>query len=97
MAQEAATRGYRTGGIISPGMPGFPVTEQKHLFELVPAREIGVSLTRGGVMVPRKSSSMLIGMGPQLKHETTAALCNRCRLQKTCQYRAPAEGRAGSK
>ena len=90
MAGEASSRGYQASSPISPGMPGLPITEQWPLFEMVPAGEIGVSLTSAGVMVPRKSASMVIGIGPQMKTWTRAEVCARCHLRKTCPYRIQA-------
>jgi len=84
---EASSRGYQASSPISPGMPGLPITEQWQLFKMVPAKEIGVSLTSLGVMVPRKSASMVIGIGPQMKTWTRAEVCTNCRLRKTCPYR----------
>ena len=48
IAGEASSRGYQASSPINPGMPGLPITEQWQLFEMVPAREIGVSLTPRG-------------------------------------------------
>ena len=87
---EAQSRGYQTSSPISPGMPGLPITEQWQLFKMVSAKEIGVSLTSSGLMVPRKSASMVIGLGTQMKTWTRAEVCTRCRLRKTCPYRIAA-------
>jgi len=84
---EASLRGYQTGSPLSPGMPGFPISEQWRLFELVPAEEIGVNLTPSGMMVPRKSVSMVIGIGLQMTTWTQAEVCARCNLKETCPYR----------
>jgi len=87
MAHEASSRGYQASSPLNPGMAGFPISEQWRLFQLVPAQEIGVSLTSSGVMVPRKSASMVIGIGPQMTTWTQAEVCARCNLKKTCPYR----------
>jgi hypothetical protein len=87
---EASSRGYQVSSPINPGMPGLSLTEQWQLFDLVPAGEIGVSLTSSGVMVPRKSTSMVIGMGPQMATWTRAEVCARCYLRKTCPYKIQA-------
>jgi hypothetical protein len=84
---EASYRGYQASSPISPGMPGLPITEQWQLLKMVPAKEIGVSLTSAGVMVPRKSASMVIGLGTKMKTWTRAEVCARCHLRKTCPYR----------
>jgi hypothetical protein len=87
---EASSRGYQVSSPISPGMPGLPITEQWQLFKMVPAWEIGVSLTSSGVMVPRKSASMVMGVGPQMKTWTRAEVCAHCSLRRTCPYSIPA-------
>jgi hypothetical protein len=90
MVGEASSRGYQTSSPVSPGMPGLPITEQWQLFKMVPTKEIGVSLTPAGVMFPRKSASMVIGIGPRMKTWTRTEVCARCSLRKTCPYRIPA-------
>ena len=45
MTTEASSRGYQASSPISPGMASLPITEQRQLLKIVPAREIGVSLT----------------------------------------------------
>jgi len=44
MMHEASSRGYQSSNPLNPGMPGFPISEQWQMLELVPAEEIGVSL-----------------------------------------------------
>jgi hypothetical protein len=90
IASEASSRGYEASSPVNPGMPGLPITEQWQLLRMVPAREIGVSLTSSGIMVPRKSVSMIIGIGPQMAKWTRAGVCARCHLKKTCPYRISA-------
>jgi hypothetical protein len=90
IASEALSRGHQASSPVSPGWPGLPLTEQWNLFELVNTQEIGVSLTASGIMVPRKSVSMVIGIGPQMAAWTQADVCARCSLRKTCPYRIQA-------
>jgi len=87
IAGEASSRGYQASSPVNPGMPGLPITEQWNLLELAGAEKIGVSLTSSGVMVPRKSTSMVISMGPQMRTWTQAEVCARCNLRETCPYR----------
>jgi len=90
IAKEASSRGYEASSPVNPGMPGLPITKQWQLLKLVPAREIGVSLISAGIMVPRKSVSMVMGIGPQMVRWTRAEVCTRCHLKETCPYRIPA-------
>ncbi len=88
IASEVSSRYYETSSPVHPGMPGFPLTEQRNLLGLVNADEIGVRLTASGVLVPRKSTSMVIGIGPRMTKWTQAEVCARCSLKKTCHYKA---------
>jgi hypothetical protein len=87
IASEVSSRGYQISSPVNPGMPGFPLSEQWNLLGLVNAGEIGVRLTASGVLVPRKSTSMVIGIGPQMTKWTRAEVCARCSLRETCHYR----------
>lgn len=87
IATEVSSRGYEISSPVNPGMPGFPLTEQSTLLGLVNAGEIGVSLTASGVLVPRKSTCMVIGTGPQMTRWTQAEVCARCSLKESCPYK----------
>jgi hypothetical protein len=87
LANEVSPQGYEISSPVNPGMPGFPLTEQWNLLGLVNADEIGVSLTSSGIMVPRKSLSMVIGIGPKMTRWTQAEVCTRCSLRETCHYK----------
>jgi hypothetical protein len=68
ITQEACNQIYHAvtkvdgdvGATFSPGMTGFPLTEQKKLLILAKADRIGVSLSSSGIMIPRKSTSRVI-------------------------------------
>jgi len=90
IAGEASSRDLQAGSPLSPGSPGFPITEQWQMLNLVPAEEIGVSLASTAIMIPRKSVSMVIGIGTQMATWTRAEVCSRCTLSKTCPYRIEA-------
>jgi hypothetical protein len=87
IAIEVSSRGYEISSPVNPGMPGFPLTEQWNLLRLVNADEIGVRLTATGVLVPQKSTSMVIGTGPKMTRWTQAEVCARCSLRETCYYK----------
>jgi hypothetical protein len=87
IARDVSSRGYEASSPVNPGMPDLPITEQWQLLKLVPAGEIGVSLTSAGIMVPRKSVSMVMGIGPKMTKWTRAEVCARCSLRETCHYK----------
>lgn len=87
MSGIASERGYESSSALSPGMPGFPISEQHRLFAMLPARDIGVTLTASGMMVPRKSVSMVLGFGPAMRRWGQQEVCRRCILVNTCRYK----------
>lgn len=87
---EALSRGYKASSPLSPGMSGWPVSEQWPLFQLVPAEQIGVHLTPSAMMIPRKSISMVIGIGPDMPTWKQAEVCDRCSLKETCSHKVHA-------
>jgi hypothetical protein len=87
IAGEVSPRGYHISSPITPGMPCLPITEQDWLLELVHAQDIGVSLSSSNMMIPRKSTSMVIGIGYEMQTWTQAELCGRCNLRETCPYK----------
>ena len=87
IADKAASIGYQASGPINPGMPGLPIKEQRQLLKMVSAREIGVSLTSSGIMVPLKSTSMVMGIGPKMNTWTQAEVCAKCNLGRACPYK----------
>jgi len=87
IAKEVSARGYEISSPVNPGMPGFAMTEQWNLVELAKTDEIGVILTKSGILVPRKSVSMVIGIGPRMTRWTQAEVCARCSLRETCPYK----------
>ncbi len=68
----------------SPGYCGWPVSEQHLLFSLLPEKFCGVVLTPSALMVPIKSISGVIGMGP--KAQRMEYPCKKCD-QTQCIYR----------
>jgi len=82
---EAVAAGLKVSLPLSPGMIGWPVPEgQAQVFALVDGGEAGVHLTEGGMMVPRKSLTLVLGQGAGL--EAAGSACAFCSLQATCRY-----------
>jgi hypothetical protein len=83
----AVESGYPMGFPISPGDGGWPLDEQRILFELAPAERIGVTLTDSFVMLPKKSISFVIGLGPNIQTGAEGSQCDYCSVRDTCRYR----------
>jgi len=85
MELDAAAKEYQTTIPLSPGMIGWGVEEgQVLIFDLVDPTRIGVELTPYHIMVPRKSLSMLIGIGPGIN--SGERICDYCAMCETCRY-----------
>lgn len=86
ICDEASKRGLRIGMRASPGQEGWPLEQQRVLFSLVPAEKIGVHLTESCFMLPRKSVSFAIGLGPEMRADETT--CDSCSKRERCGWRA---------
>ncbi len=89
MAQQMADElGWGVGPGLYPGSPmGWPVQGQRDLIKLVPADEIGVTITSSAMLVPQKSSSVLIPLSPDYSAKTVGTLCHLCALKDSCWRR----------
>jgi hypothetical protein len=86
IAGKAREDGLQAGSPVNPGMPDLPITEQQNILDLAHAGKIGVSLTSSGIMVPRKSTSVVIAIGSNTHTWTQEEVCDRCNLRETCMY-----------
>jgi hypothetical protein len=84
--EQAAAQGLRTTIPLSPGLVGWPLARgQRQLFALMDPASGGISLNDRSLMVPRKSTSMVIGLGRDVLHAGEA--CDYCSVGETCRYR----------
>lgn len=86
--KESSSQGYKVSSPVSPGTPGFSISEQRTVFKLAPAEHIGVRLTASGVMFPRKSISMVIAIGKDLPEQAEDNICDSCNMAASCKYRS---------
>jgi hypothetical protein len=76
---------------LSPGLGGWDIWDQRVLFRLLPAHTIGIRINDYCVMLPGKSLSFGMGLGPDVRVDQTHK-CRRCDLAE-CAYRlAPYRG-----
>jgi hypothetical protein len=82
----AGSEGLETTIPLNPGMVGWPTSEgQQQIFCLLPASEIGLTLTSSGMMIPQKSLSLVIGLGSGL--DVGGEPCDYCNMRDRCRYR----------
>lgn len=85
ICDEASARGLNVGMRASPGHEGWSIRQQRTLFGLVPADETGVRLTDSCLMLPRKSVSFAVGLGPEMQAD--AVSCDFCSKRERCRWR----------
>jgi hypothetical protein len=83
---EAKERDLLTTIPLSPGMMGWTVAEaQPQLLKLLEPEMIGITHLPTLMMLPRKSLSMVVGVGAAVPHD--ASTCDYCSMKETCRYR----------
>ncbi|MCB2179704.1 hypothetical protein KQH54_01130 [bacterium] len=83
---QAALEGLQASIPLSPGMLNWDVhVGQPEIFQILDASEVGVSLTYTGLMLPRKSLSMVLGFGKEMSIQ--GSTCDYCAMKETCSYR----------
>ncbi len=84
--ERAEAAGEHTSVPLSPGLVGWPVSSGQHqIFALLDGALAGVRLTEGSMMVPKKSTSIAIGVGAEVAHAGES--CDYCSMAATCRYR----------
>ena len=69
--------GWQHTNRFSPGYCGWHVSQQQLLFPLFKGETCGVKLTESSLMLPIKSVSGIIGLGPNVRHlDYTCGLCD---------------------
>jgi len=87
MQKEAAILGLEASGVLSPGEDGFDLSEQARVAQLAGGESIGVSVTSTGMLVPRKSLSLLMGFGARMPRWSRDERCARCGARERCPHR----------
>ncbi|MBQ4426259.1 MAG: methionine synthase [Oscillospiraceae bacterium] len=84
--ESAEKRGLAVGGRYSPGYGDFPLTQQRDVLRLLRAEErLGITLTDGCLMLPRKSVTGVIGLYEDKPDERVS--CAVCSMRDWCEFR----------
>ncbi len=85
LAAEAAGPGPGVTPPISPGLDGWPLAEgQRQVFALLGEVE-GVRLLESGGLHPRKSTTLVVGLGPNVRSDGRP--CDYCSIGERCLHR----------
>lgn len=87
MVDEMANiHGLCTSQRFSPGYCDWNINQQKMLFKAIGSNSTGVSLTKGCLMIPRKSISGIVGIGDHDSNVNNYNPCITC-TKRNCQAR----------
>jgi len=90
---EAAAAGMQTTVPLNPGMIGWPLeVGQPEIFSLLDEPGMAVTLTETALMFPRKSLSLVVGVGAAIR--AVGTVCDTCAMNKRCKYKPPEAIRA---
>ena len=87
IATEAAGLNLQTSGTLAPGHEGIAFDNQIKILEMSGAGDIGIQMSRAGVMDPVHSTSFIIGAGARMRHWTQAENCQTCPARVKCPHR----------
>lgn len=82
---EAAKLRLETSGALNPGEDGLDISQQTVIVELADGPSIGVS-NAALMLVPRKSVSMLLGIGPRMPKWSRGERCAVCAARDRCPH-----------
>ncbi len=83
--QQASAESLHASNPLSPGMVDWPVDEgQSQIFQLLGEEGAAVRLTPSSIMLPKKSLTMLMGLGLDLS--SSGRTCDYCGMRATCRY-----------
>jgi len=88
VCEEATRLGLHAGRRFSPGYGRWGVEHQQQLLGHVPAADIGVTLTPGMMMIPRKSVSFAVRyLDHPPRNREGRHRCATCERRETCAFR----------
>ncbi len=86
--KEAARRNWGVSTVLSPGaLQGWSLSGQAEIETILNFEQINVRLNASGMLVPVKSVSSLVGIGPGYAAKTVGTACNCCSRADNCTYR----------
>ena len=84
--EKIAESGLQASPRFSPGYGGWNVAEQKWVFAAVQGEKLGVRLTEGQMLVPRKSITFAMTIGDQPVDMRDADVCEHCGMVN-CRFK----------
>jgi hypothetical protein len=86
LCRRGVAAGLRVTNRISPGLAGWPLTDQARLVELADGAALGIRRSADETLVPAKTISFLAGIGPDARIDHYFVQCRRCWVDG-CRWR----------
>jgi len=80
----AAESGLRSSIPLNPGTGHWPIEGQRLFLDLIPAAELGLSLSDNYLLCPIKSISMAIALGQEVLTDAEGSSCDYCAHPELC-------------
>jgi len=90
LCQAGLAEGVKVTNRVSPGYAGWDTAEQQQLFGLCSGGPIGVTLNEACFMLPAKTITFLVGVGPEARVDHYFTQCRRCWMRDCAYRRVPA-------
>ncbi len=84
--QDGSHMGLSRGLRLAPGLEGYPLEQQRLLFEIADNESVGVFLNSSAIMIPTKSISFFLMLTATVLKNKETDKCSSCRLVG-CRYR----------
>ncbi len=93
IGKAAAVRGLKKNYRYSPGYGDFPLEQQLQLLRLLDTeKRLGITLNSGGLMIPRKSVTAVIGLFRRSEEMADGKLmCQNCSMFDSCELKEGGE------
>ena len=93
IGKTAADKGFKKNFRYSPGYGDFPLEQQVQVLRLLDAeKRLGITLNSGGLMIPRKSVTAIIGLFPVSENvENEKLTCTDCIMFDNCELKKGGE------
>jgi len=86
--QIAVDKGWGVGASLSPGsLKGWPANRQNELCSMLDLDQIDVLINKSHLLIPLKSASSMIGIGPDYTKKKVGSMCHLCSLKDSCWRR----------
>jgi hypothetical protein len=83
--ERASKEGIRAGPSLNPGYAEWPLTDQRLIFQIMPAQTIGIRLNEQCMMSPKQSATICTGLGVTQNFDEFNR-CYHCGIPK-CPFR----------